>query len=437
MTDTVISGSDLIEYLESDDPDSEVVQRIDMTVYGTETARERMPDVYKKLITLFIQFLVRHNMLWFPSIAVQTTAVGTTFSKSIALRCRDMRDKYDIHGNDTDPLQEVRLIVHDNFSLFRKRFQNILPSGSEIEIQYPTKSIIHPFGVKGAVIDYGNRGITNKVILAHHGSIRQHAGAEHYVSLPFHVSDIFTLLIWVLRSVIQHPMGVITLLTDGSINPRIYLRRMLTLQNHEDPDFLEEKKEFFGLVNLARKFITNDELVAMVNRTLNARLVAGLLYLLVPNYNYIEIHDIVRIHKSFWIENLQEWLNVEDQLGLFPNINDVISALFDTERKRYYGLVLPDFNVFSFLCGIKVRSLGENEYMFSDEEKGWIIHSFALGLEVPHFTGDRYRRTTYKEWKKITDLCQLFYKRLSKLGIGQFRAPLHVKGSSSPSYINI
>lgn len=441
----LISSKDLVDYLKArGDAGNDAVRKVHEFIQKPRAGISPVKQMSNRLVSLFVQYLLRHGMLSYPLVFSKLVRVrtrgggeGTTEKQYITrIVCESF-----ITANSVglDALMDTSVIVRAS-SVYR---DTILALADPLTQGVLGASIylIMPFNGNASAHKYGSSGITEPVISYGPVLSRNMVGdGDDVIDITgqFHPIQIMELFMWMARKYVLHPSITMARLLDATSTPEAYLFGILDDMKRDNRPHRKEIKEFFGIVAvLCNLFIRNDPTFTPsdFNNRLYVNLTKGFNALLCKTGMGYSAHDIIRTHTSFWIEDLLEWLEYESRSDVPSKIEFGIWNIYFMDRHLYYMLRLNVLNVYALLRKLEnPYSQTGQRYMYTNDERAAELLVFDTGLNIPDFSSPEYGATSSLGFSKMQDAAsELVREALKLLQNRRFgtHSPLYSKGSST------
>lgn len=411
------TAEDWLEYFDSTEPSDAIRKRIAdvlgvmrgflCTQFSEEyIARCTIHSISRRVLIFFVNFLVRHRMLHFPLlVSSDNENRDSRTTKCATVRCDDNPNSlYEDKGHTNAYKWSLRLLFsRDTLSLL-----DSLLRGERGVVEPPTIYIVHEPGVEHDIRVFDDRGIRPLVI-----SFGRVASAPTWemgyttAQCNFHVKQVFQVLCWMLKEVINHPSEIADVLLDRHADVRSFLAvRLRALEEKGDPH-LRMKREFCGFVCALHTGLPMSGFDLWRPNKVSPALMAGLNCLLAYNHKFMNVHNHIRLHSSMWTEDLRRWVAYEHESGCPSMLNDELVRWYRLRKRDYYALVLPGFNVFRFLHQLRVRiPTGAFVSMYDHAMIDGVARLIGSGEPVPFFRDREYLSTDIRAMGRIIQACQ-------------------------------
>ncbi|MBS1586370.1 MAG: hypothetical protein JSS82_12575 [Bacteroidetes bacterium] len=237
----------------------------------------------------------------------------------------------------------------------------------------------------------------------------------------FTASSLLASIIYVIRDVIVHPLEFLynMFLTAHASDVLYSLFDRVS-------DRSIETEEMFMLAHAFFRYCVNvfdpDEVYpdrlrrfqTFAKPAMEATLTASFILLCQDNRRYRELHDAIRIHECFWVENLTQWIEMEvsgglvffsdlllrDRLGREKYLSSMINNSIWMPDSCYFMLKLNVLDVGHILKMIRPTSL-----MNSISSRPLDVN-VSEGMAIPDYSSDRYQESSLKSMLEIIDYCK-------------------------------
>lgn len=443
------TSQEWIDYFDSTDPSDAIHERISECIGQTyELVRTQFTEAYTsrtitparshRTLTFFVNFLLRHRMLHFP---LQVVSSDHQDSNDKTVECATVRC-----DDNPDGTYGYRQRTGDYESYFELLFCNdtqalltALLGGRRGAVEPPSIYIVHQPGVEHDIRVFDQRGIRPLVI-----SFESITAAPLWTSGPtsaecrFHMTQVFSVLCWMLREVIEHPKEIIDALLNQRMDMRAFLGPKLCALREKGDPHLRMKHEFFGFIRAIHAGMPlSGQNLWIPSKTIPA-LTSGLNCLLASNGEFANVHNHIRLHSSMWTGDLRRWVAYELESGHCRLLNDELVRRYLPLKRNYYALVLPGFNVFRFLQRLRMTTYaGTLESMYDQVMVDGVAWLIGAGEPVPVFRDQEYRSTDLHAIRRIIQACNTAYSTVvhayQQELLMEFRA---IPGGLQPVYVS-